>query len=188
MNRKLCLRGLMACIALGVMLATPARACGLHPTIGGSIQSSYPGALDVAVAVAGARNAGLLPAADPLPVPDKVLLKRMLADLRQLQSRLNGERASAGDADGISSFSLVLVGPGFWSHYHAGPEGVVGEYHTDGPVEGQVVVLTHHAVLRTLLGGQLSAEQAADLGLIAFSGRDTGPVRKAWERGFESRT
>ena len=86
------------------------------------------------------------------------------------------------------SFSLVLVGPGLWSHYHAIPGGVVGEFHTDGPVAGQVVVLTHYAVLRMLLRGDLSVEQATGLGLIAFSGSDTGPVRKAFANGFRSRT
>ena len=85
-------------------------------------------------------------------------------------------------------FSLVLVGPGLWSHYHGTPGGVVGEYHTDGPVAGQVVVLTHYAVLRMLLRGDLSVEQASDLGLIAFAGSDIGPVRNAFENGFRSTT
>ena len=186
-------RALMSCMKaslLGAMFVMAAQsfACGLEPTVKGGFSVSHPGALDVAVAVAKARSAGTLPLADGNADSNSVLLRKMIADLTRLQSRLSTNPDDASDDSSTASFSLVLVGPGLWSHYHATPGGVVGEYHTDGPVAGQVVVLTHYAVLRMLLRGDLSVEQATDLGLIAFAGSDTGPVRKAFENGFRSRT
>ena len=187
MNTKLCLRWLLACITLGAILVAPARACGLHPTIGGGIQSSYPGALDIAVAVAEARQKGVLPQAkiDSLSPADRYPL--MLADLRRLQSQLKTAHHNSADSS-AAEFSLVLIGPSLWSHYQLTPTGVQARFHVHGPVNGKAVVLTHHVVLRALLDGDLTAGQAAELGLIAFSGNNTDPVRKTFETGFQSRT
>ena len=171
--------------ALG--MSPVASGCGLEPAIQSGFTVSHPGSLDIAVAVADARRAGVLPQADPNAASNEVQLRNMLADLGRLQTRLNGGR-SAFPTSPAEPFSLVLVGPGLWSHYHGTPGGVMGEYHTDGPVAGQVVVLTHYAVLRMLLRGDLSVGQASDLGLIAFAGSDTVPVRNAFENGFRSTT
>ncbi len=172
--------GFLLALELGVV--SPVQACGLEPTYKGGLTISYPGALAVAVAVADSRRSGLLPPADPGAVSSEVLLQQMLADLRRLESRLNAGLAR----DGMAPFSVVLVGPGLWSHYHSTPDGIRAEYHTDGPLSGHTVVLTHHAVLRALLKGNLSTEQALELGLIAYSGSDTAPIRSTFDTGFRS--
>ena len=174
---------MMFLLALAQGGLSPVQACGLEPTYKGGLTVSYPGALDVAVAVADSRRSGLLPPADPGAVSSEVLLQQMLADLRQLQSRLNAELARDGEY-GMAPFSLVLVGPGLWSHYHPTADGIRAEYHVNGPLAGQAVVLTHHSVLHALLNGDLSTAQAVKRGLIAYSGRDTASIRSAFETGF----
>jgi hypothetical protein len=162
-------------------------ACGLEPALKDGLVVSHPGALDVAVAVAHSRRSGLLPPANQGAVSNEALLQQMLADLRRLESRLNAGLAGE-DKDGTTSFFLVLVGPGLWSHYHPTLEGIRAEYHVNGPLAGQAVVLTHHSVLRALLEGKLSTEQATRLGLLAFSGDQTSSVRNALESSFQSST
>ena len=165
----------------------PVHACGLEPGINGGITISHPGAIDVAVAVASARNSGLLPPAKNEALANEVRLQNMLADLRRLHTRLNAASDVTPDAK-ASTFSLVLVGPGLWSHFHMTAGGVLANYHTDGPLDGKVVVLTHASVLRAMLAGRLSIEQATRLGLIAYSGVDTSPVQHTFEISLQTNT
>lgn len=168
-----------------VVLGSPlnANACGLEPTVKGGFTVSHPGALDVAVAVSKARRTGLLPQADKKPASNDVKLRMMLAELRRLQSRLNAGRVAIDEVS-AAPFSLVLVGPGLWSHFHVTSGGVEAHYHVDGPIDGRVVVLTHQVVLEALLQGTLTAEQADELGLIAFAGGGADSVRRVFETGF----
>jgi hypothetical protein len=46
-------------------------------------------------------------------------------------------------------------------------------------------VRTHRAALRALLSRNMVGEQAAELGLLAFSGSNTLSVQKAFETGFQ---
>lgn len=176
---------LLAGFAMGGIFVTPASACGLHPTIGGGLEPSYPGALDIAVAVAEARQEGVLPrvTTNTLTVEDR--FRRILADLERLQSQLEAAHHHSTSSSAVE-FSLVLIGPGLWSYYKLTPAGVQARYHVHGPVPGKAVVLTHPLVLRALLDGGLTVEQAAEFGLIAYSSSDTGPVREALETGFRS--
>ena len=162
----------------------PVHSCGLEPRVNGGFAISYPGSLEVAVAVAKARSDGLLPAASPDAMINQVRLQHMLADLRRLQARLNETRVEIPD-DSATPFSLVLVGPALWSHYRMESTHVEAHYHADAPIHGEVVVLTHHAVLRALLNGRLTTQKAMDLGLLAFSGSNTYPVQKAFETGLQ---
>jgi hypothetical protein len=174
-------------LMLGHVALPTAYACGLEPALKDGLTVSYPGALAVAVAVADSRRSGLLPAVHPVSVSNDVVLQQMLGDLKRLQARLDaGPPGNEGDA--TTAFSLVLIGPGLWSHYHPTPDGMRAEYHVNGPLAGQAVVLTHHSVLRALLEGSLTTEQATRLGLLAFSGDQGGSVRKALENGFPSST
>ena len=165
----------------------PSHACGLEPSINGGFTISYPGSLEVAVAVASARSNGLLPAASSEAITNEVRLQHMLADLRRLQARLNSARNQLAD-DGTAPFSLVLVGPGLWSHFHMTTGGVLANYHTDGPLAGKVVVLTHATVLRAMLAGNLSIEQATELGLIAYSGADPAPIQRTFQISLRAQT
>ena len=155
-------------------------ACGLEPGFNGGITISYPGSIDVAVAVANARSDGLLPPVSSEAITNEGRRQQILADLRLLQTRLNAVRGEITDA-GAATFSLVLVGPGLWSHYRVTPGGVLANYHTDGPLAGKAVVLTHATALRAILAGKLSIEHANELGLIAYSGVDTAPIKRTFE-------
>ena len=160
--------------------ALPAQSCGLEPGFNGGITISYPGSIEVAVAVASARNDGLLPPASSEAITNEVRLQNMLTDLRRLQARLNKTRNDM-PADNSATFSVVLVGPGLWSHYRMSPGGVLANYHTDGPIAGKGVVLTHATALRAMLAGSLSIERATELGLIAYSGIDTAAIQQTLE-------
>jgi len=183
----------MASIAVTVIAAIvlgysqQARTCGLEPSINGGITISYPGSIDVAVAVANARSNGLLQAASPVAIPNEVLLQHMLADLRRLQTRLNKARDQIQE-DNAAPFSLVLVGPGLWSHFHMTSGGVLANYHTEGPLDGKTVVLTHPVALRAMLAGSLTIERATELGLIAYSGGHTSPIQRTFEISLQART
>ena len=158
----------------------PAHTCGLEPGINGGITISHPGSIEVAVAVANARSDGLLPPASSEAITNEVRLQNMLADLRRLRDRLNKAHAGIPD-DSAVPFSLVLVGPGLWSHFHITAGGVLANYHTHGPLANPVVVLTHATALHAMLAGSLTIEQATELGLIAYSGVDTAPVQQTFE-------
>jgi len=175
----------IATIVLGYSL--PAHTCGLEPTVNGGFTISYPGSIEVAVAVANARRTGLLPPASPDAIPNEARLQQMLADLRRLQTRLNKSRGKLSD-DIDAPFSLVLVGPGLWSHFYMTTGGVLANYHTSGPLTGKVVVLTHATALRAMLVGNLSIEQATELGLIAYSGVDISPIQRAFEFSLQAKT
>jgi len=174
-----------AAIVLGY--SHPAHTCGLEAVVNGGFSISYPGSIDVAVAVSSARSSGLLPPASAAKIPNEVRLQGMLADLRRLQTRLNKARDQIPN-DSAAPFSLVLVGPGLWSHFHMTAGGVLANYHTSGPLTGKVVVLTHATALRAMLVGNLSIEQATELGLIAYSGVDISPIQRAFEFSLQAKT
>ena len=184
-HRYFCRLSMVFILLLAPVSLSHVHACGLEHALRGGLAVSYPGALDVAVAVADSRRSGLLPPADPGAVSNEVIAQQMLADLRRLQSRLNAS-LQGNEENTTAAFSLVLVGPGLWSHYHPAAGGIRAEYHTSGPMAGKAVILTHHAVLRALLSGDLNTVQAAELGLVAYSGIDAAPARNVFEAGFQS--
>ena len=163
-----------------------AQACALEPMINGGFRVSHPASINVAVAVANARRAGLLPNADTEPPPSDVQLRRMLGDLRKLRARLDNGRQAMLERP--RSFSVVLVGPGLWSHFHASPAAILARYHTTGPLEDKVTVLTHHVVLQSLLAGDMTPEQAMARGLLTYADGDAAPVRQLFVKGLGSRT
>jgi hypothetical protein len=167
---------MVVAVGLGVILQQAAQACALEPMINGGFTVSHPASIGVAVAVANARRDGLLPAADTAPVPNEIQLNRMLASLRKLHKRLDKGRKSMSEPP--RSFSLVLVGPGLWSHFYASPAAILARYHTDGPMRDRVTVVTHHAVLQTLLNGDLTAEEAMAHGLLTYSDGNALPVQR----------
>ncbi len=186
MNKGIHSKSIVTTLAMAAIVGisnapAPVHACGLEPGINGGITISYPGAIEVAVAVAGARSDGLLPPARSETLSNEARLQQLLADLRRLHTRLNKARKVTPDAN-ASTFSLVLVGPGLWSHFHMSAGGVLANYHTDGPLDGKAVVLTHSAALRAMLAGNLSIERATELGLIAYSGVDTAPIQQTFEK------
>jgi hypothetical protein len=176
---------LMAIVALSSIWLASANACTLHgPTVGG-FRVSYPGALNVALAVAEARREGVLPQVNRNTLNRDAQLEQVMGDLAQLQYRLDAARRSRTDSEPMA-FSLVLVGPGLWAHYHVTPDAVESHPHAAGPLEGHAVVMTHPAVLRALLQQTLTTEDAAETGLLAVSGNDVRPVQEAFDVSFRS--
>ena len=165
----------------------PSHSCGLEPSVNGGFTISYPGSLEVAIAVADARNNGLLPQANSNGLPDMIRLQQMVADLQQLQTLLDKGRSEIS-TDFDTPFSLVLIGPGLWSHFHITADSVTANFHTNGPLTEKVVVLTHPTALRAMLDGKLSIEQATRLGLIAYSGTDTAAVQRTFEASLQIKT
>ncbi len=173
-------------ILFAATVSSPVGACALEGLVTGGFTVSHPRALDVAIAVAKARREGLLSSAAPTSLSDDARLRLMITDMRRLQLRLDRARSALVKGSG-PSFSVVLVGPGLWSHFHQSSGGLLARYHAEGPLADRVVVITHHAVLEALLRGELSAEAAAARGLIAFAGDDANPVQQMFERGFDAR-
>jgi hypothetical protein len=172
-----------AVIAMAVSGFATVRACGLEPAINDGFTVSHPRSIDVAVAVANARRAGKLPAATADSVANDERLRALIGGLQRLQARLNAGSRS-GNADSAGPFSVVLVGPGLWSHFHSTPDAVFARYHVDGPMADQAVVVTHAAVLKALLLGNLSFEQAVADDLVVFSGGDRDQVRIVFAASF----
>jgi hypothetical protein len=173
---------MVAAIGLGIVLQQAAQACALEPMINGGFTVSHPQSINVAVAVAKARSDGLLPESDPVPPPNDVQLNRMLRDLRELNKRLDSGRKVMTERP--RSFSLVLIGPGLWSHFHASPAAILARYHTDGPMEGKVTAVTHHAVLVALLDGSLEVDEALGRGLLRYADGNATAVHQLFARGF----
>ena len=169
-----------------VSWVSPIRACSLEPAINGGFSVSHPRALDVAVAVADARSKGLLPEFRTETVPNDVQLNRMMRDLIRLQARLDDGRKDMTERP--RSFSLVLIGPGLWSHFLPSSSALLARYHTTGPIAGKVNVVTHHSVLRALLDGDMTTEQAESLGMLVFSDGDTVIVEQLFALSLTPRT
>ena len=172
---------LLIVVVLLVATRSSAFACSLEPTmIGSFFEVSYPGSIEVALAVASARRDGIISPANTESISNIIRLQRMLADLKHLRSRLvDGHGAT-------ESFSLLLVGPGLWSNFYTSGGMILGQYHVSGPLVDKAIVLTSDAVLKALLSGDLSIYQATELGLITYSGENANAIRNTFERGFES--
>ena len=102
---------MLAVVILVAAASSPVGACTLEAVVNGGFTVSHPGSLDVAVAVAKARRDGLLPPAPSESLPNDMLLRLMITDVRRMQARL-GKGRSALAKPSTASFSLVLVGPG----------------------------------------------------------------------------
>lgn len=176
---------LMAIVTLSSLSLVSANACTLHGPADGGFEVSYPGSLSVAVAVAEARREGVLPKVHRNTLDRDTQLEQIMDDLAQLQHRLDASRRNRTDNEPMA-FSLVLVGPGLWAHYHVTPDAVESHPHAAGPLDGHAVVMTHPAVLHALLQQTLTTEQAAKSGLFTFSGNDVRRVQEAFDASFHS--
>ena len=59
-----------------------------------------------------------------------------------------------------------------WSRYSQSDGNIHVDIHTDGPVEGEAVVLTGEPVLTELLAGRLSVDRALTDGIILIDGNE----------------
>jgi hypothetical protein len=153
-------------LCLGV--APAAIGCGFHSPLEMQLESMYPGSLSVAVALRSAADSGLIDAT-ALEAPSKgtALYADTLRRLQELRKALTASPAAAGLP---ASFSLGYVESGLWTRYSQSDGEVRVDVHTDGPAEGEAVVLTGEPVLRELLAGRLSVDRALADGMIRIDG------------------
>ena len=80
--------------------------------------------------------------------------------------------ASPAAADLPASFSLGYVESRLWTRYSQSGGAIRAKVHTDGPAEGEAVVLTGEPVLTELLAGRLSIERALSDGMVHIAGEE----------------
>ena len=172
--------------ALAFVAPNPTRACGFHPQLQGGFQISYPGALDVAVAVADARRRNVLPAQRKRTGRPAAAFEfqTAMSDLKRLQAHLDTSRQRLLPHEN-RRFSIVLVGPSLWSNFHVAPAAVMARYHATGPIDDEPVVLTHRAALHALMRGHIALRDAVASRLIVFSGQGATDVQSVFETSFE---
>jgi hypothetical protein len=159
--------------------APAAFGCGFHPAMEVQLESMYPGSLPVAVALRRAADSGVIDAA-ALEAPGKGTA--LYADsVRRLQAFRKTLAASPAAAELPASFSLRYVESGLWTRYSRSDGKIRVDIHTDGPVEGEAVVLTGEPVLTEVLAGRLSVDRALADGIILIDGteREKTAIRHA---------
>jgi hypothetical protein len=120
--------------------APAALGCGFHPAMEVQLESMYPGSLSVAVALRGAADSGVIDAA-ALEAPGK--RAALYSDsVRRLQEFRKALAVSPAAAELPASFSLGYVESHLWARYSLSYGEVRVDVHTDGPAEGEAVVLT----------------------------------------------
>lgn len=174
---------LYAPIAVAVLLflgsAPTALSCAFHAVPEVKLEGMYPGSLSVAVALRKAADGGVINAA-ALQTPSRRGALYIDA-VRRLHAFRKAIAASPGAAALPESFSLGYVESWLWTRYSRDDGKIRVEVHTDGPVEGEAVVLTGEAVLTEVLSGRLSAERALADGTIRIEGSegDIAAMRRA---------
>jgi hypothetical protein len=145
--------------------------CGLHSPLDVQLESMYPGSLSVAVALRSAADNGLIGAAGlEAPGEDAVRYSDAVRRLQEFRAIL---AASPAVADLPASFSLGYVESHLWARYSQSDGSIRVDIHTDGPTEGEAVVLTGEPVLTELLAGRLSFDRALADGLVLIDGNES---------------
>jgi hypothetical protein len=151
--------------------APVALGCGFHAPLGVQLDGMYPGSLSVAVALRKAADNGVIDAS-ALQTPSRRGALYIDA-VRRLHAFRKAIAASPAAADLPASFSLGYAESHLWTRYSQSG-GKVGVYiHTDGPVEGEAVVLTGEPVVTELLAGRLSVQRALAEGMILIDGNES---------------
>jgi hypothetical protein len=148
--------------------AQAAFACGFHPALEVQLENMYPGSLSVAVALRKAADRGLIDVA-ALQAPSKRHAIYIDA-VHRLQELWKTLAASPAAAELPASFSLGYVESQLWSRYSLVDGKIRADIHTDGPAEGEAVVLTGEPVVTELLAGRLSVERALAEGMLLIDG------------------
>jgi len=168
---------LVGLLCLGV--APAAVGCGFHSPLGVQLESMYPGSLSVAVALRRAADSGVIDAAVlEAPGTGTALYSDAVRRLQEFQKAL---AASPAAAKLPASFSLGYVESHLWARYSQSDGRIRVEVHTNGPADGEAVVLTGEPVLTAVLAGRLSVDHALADGLILIDGdeSDKAAIRHA---------
>ncbi len=127
---------------------------------------AYPDSLHVKSAVWTAQLQGRL-ARDDRPVAAKALLGygQAVKELGRLRDVLDVVRNPDDPA-----VAVVLLGPVLWARFESRASSLELTPHVAGPAPGDVVVVTEENVIKGLVEGQISPQEALDLGLIRLYG------------------
>jgi hypothetical protein len=156
-------------LCLGV--APAAIGCGFHAPLAVQLEGMYPGSLPVAVALRRAADSGVVDTAALEALGKGTAL---YADtVRHLQAFRKTLAASPAAAELPASFSLGYVESRLWTRYSQSDGKIRVDMHTDGPLEGEAVVLTGEPVLTEVLAGRLSVDRALADGMILIDGNES---------------
>lgn len=176
MSRRLA--RLLVCGLLVVGVSPTTRACGYDMAWDNPFQLSWPGSFDVALATATAISANKL---DPIPaITGKEGFGRSYQWLNQLRSTLK--------TTGIpGNVSILLVDSGLWSRLR-GKQTLLLQSHTQGPLEGDRVMLLSEAAIDALLAGRLLAKEALDLGVMRVNNDADGAFLQQLDQALATRS
>jgi hypothetical protein len=151
------------------LAAAPAGACGYHGLIGDSFSASYPGSIDVAIALRTALDRNQLKTAPAVP-PLMALVRstRWLEDF----GRWAGQHAATAP-----DFAVLLVEPGLWTRYRKQGSGFAMESHVATPSTGDVVLITGEPALQALVERRLSLADALKTGVVRIEGAPEAVTR-----------
>lgn len=117
---------------------------------------------------------------DDRPVAAKALLGygQVVKELNLLRDILDVVRRPDDPA-----IAMVLLGPVLWARLEPRMNSLEMTPHVPGPAPGDVVIVTEEDVVKGLVEGQVSPQEALDLGLIRLYGAAEGVHRlTAWIR------
>ena len=155
---------------LSLSAAPAAIGCGFHSPLEVQLDSMYSGSFPVAVALRTAADRGEIDA-NALEALSKGTA-RYADTVRRLQEFRQSLAASPAAAELPASFSLGYVESRLWARYSQSGGEVRVDIHTDGPVEGEAVVLTGEPALTEVLSRRLSVDRALADGLILIDGNE----------------
>jgi hypothetical protein len=159
----------LSAISIGCA-ATAAIGCGFHPALEVQLESMYPGSFTVAVALRKGADNGFIDSAI-LDAPRNVS-SLYLKTMPRLQAFGKFLAASPSVAELPASFTVGYVESSLWTRFSQSDGKVRVDVHTDGPAEGEAVLLTGEPVLMEMLAGRLSIDRALADGLILIEGNE----------------
>lgn len=170
------LKGLLGALALGAVVTGQASSCGFDGLLGDSFSAQHPKSLGVALAVAEAAAAGVLPAAATAPiVPGQKGYWTTVAHLEKFSGLVG---AASSDGAPLPAVSILLVDSQLWTRLSPGPRGYELEQHVPGPREADIVVVTTGYIVEAVTSGRLSGAAAISLGVLAVDNDLGGAGRK----------
>ena len=155
--------------------------CAFHASPEMRLESMHPGSLSVAVALRKAADNGVIEVAALGPPARHATL--YIDAVGRLHAIRKAIAASPAAADLPTSFSLGYVESWLWTRYSRAGDRIRADIHTDGPADGEAVVLTGEPVVSELLAGRLSIERALAEGLLFIDGSDAEQtaIRRAFD-------
>jgi hypothetical protein len=152
-------------IALSMAMTAPSSswACAFHGVLP-DLTTAHARSLEVAWALRDALDAETI---EPLSLNSGQVgffqVSRLLQEARPLLGPMG--------LDGQRSVALLLVESGLWTRYRASQSGdrFLAQPHIDGPFDDETVIVTSAAALSAVMSGQITAQQAIDMGVLVLA-------------------